>query len=247
MNGNEIQPGKEERRLAAVLQLNITYPKQKIAADDPRIQNSQDEAMQMLDREAKRQSGHLAIAPRGATLGVFPTARAASDCALEIQKAIRERNRGVSAEYRFHAKIALHLGDLIEEGGQVSGDAVEVTNWVAALADPGGVAMTGVLHTQIKSQIRLKSIRLGTYRFAPNTPRIPVFAVLPAGHSFLLWYLGKRRLRAAILAGGLIAGGITYVAVDQLLHQDLDFDAFSSPSLRWHYAGDGATGRSSPE
>jgi TolB-like protein/Tfp pilus assembly protein PilF len=90
----------------------------------------------------------------------FPSALNAVRCAYEIQKTTQEFNSSIPEERRVHLRIGVHLGDIVESEGDISGDAVNVASRIESLADSGGVCLTRQVydHVQNKSEIHLRSI-----------------------------------------------------------------------------------------
>ena len=92
----------------------------------------------------------------------FASALNAVRCAYDIQRSAREYNISLPEERRVHLRIGVHLGDVIESQGDVSGDAVNVASRIEHLAEDGGVCLTRQVydHVQNKIQLPLKSLGL---------------------------------------------------------------------------------------
>ncbi|MBI2948664.1 MAG: adenylate/guanylate cyclase domain-containing protein [Verrucomicrobia bacterium] len=54
----------------------------------------------------------------------FGSALEATRCAVEIQRALEQRNRTQATERRIRLRVGLHLGDVIHREGKVSGNAL---------------------------------------------------------------------------------------------------------------------------
>lgn len=52
----------------------------------------------------------------------------ALECAVEIQKELKDRNEELPKERRMPFRIGIHLGDVIEEEGKIYGDGVNRIN-----------------------------------------------------------------------------------------------------------------------
>ena len=91
----------------------------------------------------------------------FPSALNAVRCAYEIQKATREFNDSRPAEERVHLRIGVHLGDVLESHGDISGDAVNVASRIESLAESGGVCLTRQIHDQVENKIEVRFASLG--------------------------------------------------------------------------------------
>jgi adenylate cyclase len=90
----------------------------------------------------------------------FPNALDAVRCAYDIQRATREFNISLPAEKRIHLRVGLHLGDVVESQGDISGDAVNVASRIEPLAVDGGVCLTRQVfdHVVNKFELQLKSL-----------------------------------------------------------------------------------------
>jgi len=90
----------------------------------------------------------------------FPSALDATRCAYDIQRATREFNISLPEERRVHLRIGVHLGDVLESQGDISGDAVNVASRIEHLAEDGGVCLTRQVydHIQNKFDLPLKSL-----------------------------------------------------------------------------------------
>ncbi len=82
----------------------------------------------------------------------FDSALKAVQCAVNIQRRIFERNsEGVQASIKI--RIGVHLGDVVESGGDILGDAVNIAARIEPLADPGGVCVTSAVYEQVRTKV----------------------------------------------------------------------------------------------
>src|SRR5207244_11740096 len=56
----------------------------------------------------------------------FPSALDAVRCSYDIKGKAREHNAPLAEEKRVHLRIGIHLGDVVESEGDISGDAVKI-------------------------------------------------------------------------------------------------------------------------
>ncbi|HXW37996.1 MAG TPA: adenylate/guanylate cyclase domain-containing protein [Nitrososphaerales archaeon] len=91
----------------------------------------------------------------------FSNALDAVRCAYDIQRAIREFNIGVPAENRARLRIGVHLGDVVESQGDISGDAVNLASRVEPLAEAGGVCITRQVFDQVQNKLELPMESMG--------------------------------------------------------------------------------------
>src|SRR5690349_5469603 len=91
----------------------------------------------------------------------FASALNAVRCAYEIQKAAREFNSSLNEDRRVHLRVGVHLGDIVESEGDISGDSVNVASRIESLADDGGVCITRQVYDQVQTKFELPLESLG--------------------------------------------------------------------------------------
>jgi len=74
-------------------------------------------------------------------------------CAVDIQRGMRERNSDIPAEKRIQFRIGINVGDIIIDGDDIYGDGVNVAARLEALADPGGITVSRVVHDQVQDKL----------------------------------------------------------------------------------------------
>ncbi|MGA8276379.1 MAG: adenylate/guanylate cyclase domain-containing protein [Thermoplasmata archaeon] len=85
-------------------------------------------------------------------LVAFDSALKATQCAVSIQRRIHERNmEGGLAPIRI--RIGIHLGDVVQSGTDILGDAVNIAARIESIAEPGGISVSGAVHEQIRNKI----------------------------------------------------------------------------------------------
>ena len=86
----------------------------------------------------------------------------AVNCAIEVQRAMVERNAEVAPDKRIEFRIGIHLGDVVEESdGDLMGDGVNIAARLEGVAKPGGICISDDAFRQVKSRLDLKVTDLG--------------------------------------------------------------------------------------
>ena len=91
----------------------------------------------------------------------FPNAVDAVRCAYDIQRAVREFNLSLAAEKRIHLRVGVHVGEIVESQGDISGDAVNVASRIQPLAEDGGVCITRQVYDFVKNKLDIPLSSLG--------------------------------------------------------------------------------------
>src|SRR5215472_103599 len=94
----------------------------------------------------------------------FPSAVDAARGAYDVQRTIREFNFSLSSEKRIHLRIGIHVGEVIESEGDISGDAVNIASRIEPLAEDGGVCLSRQAYDHVQSKLDLAFSSLGPVR-----------------------------------------------------------------------------------
>ena len=136
-----------------------------------------DEQRRLVRPILARHSGREVKTIGDAFLVEFPDALDSIRCAYDIQRATREFNVSLPTEQRIHLRVGLHLGDVVESGGDISGDAVNIASRVVPLAEDGGVCLTRQVYDQVENKFELSMVSLGRKSMKNVTEPIEVFKV----------------------------------------------------------------------
>lgn len=109
----------------------------------------------------------------------FPNAVDAVRCGYDIQRAIREFNLTLDFDRRIHLRVGIHLGEVVESLGDISGDAVNVASRIEPLADDGGVCLSRQVYDHVKNKIDLQMTSLGAKSLKNVAELTEVFKIVP--------------------------------------------------------------------
>jgi TolB-like protein/tetratricopeptide (TPR) repeat protein len=128
--------------------------------------------------------------------------------AVDVQRAIAERNANVPEDRRITYRIGINIGDIIVEGEDIYGDGVNVAARLEGLADPGGICVARNVFNQVKAKVEVGFEDLGAQHVKNIPEPVPVFKVLldsPAkDHAAVPAPTPKRSLRWPLTAAGLV-------------------------------------------
>jgi TolB-like protein len=113
-----------------------------------------------------------------AFLVVFPNALDAVRCAYDIQRAAREFNISIPIDKRIHLRVGLHLGDIVESHGDISGDAVNVASRIEPLAEDGGVCLTRQVYDHVQNKFELSLLSIGDKALKNVSEPVEIFKVV---------------------------------------------------------------------
>jgi TolB-like protein/class 3 adenylate cyclase/Tfp pilus assembly protein PilF len=104
----------------------------------------------------------------------------AARCAVEMQRAMAERNAAVPAERRVEFRIGINLGDIVAEDHDIYGDGVNVAARLEALAEPAGICISEVVYDQIRDKLPYAFEDRGKHQVKNIARPVRVYAMTPA-------------------------------------------------------------------
>ena len=188
------------RRLAAVMFLDMCGYSAMMSKDEARALACVGELEKLLRAEVPRFGGRLVKFLGDGSMAEFPTALAAVRCSQSVLTTIESNNAWVPVANRYACRIGLHLGELVDVQDDIFSDTVNVAARVQPLADPGGIALTSFIYSQIKNQLDLKGTYLPPQKLKNIPERIRIFLVEPAGGEPASRALRRHRLLAIKVA-----------------------------------------------
>jgi adenylate cyclase len=83
----------------------------------------------------------------------FVSAIAALRCAVEVQRAIGERNAAAAPEQQIAFRMGINVGEIITDGTDMGGDGVHVAARLEALAEAGGICVSDGVYEDAEGKL----------------------------------------------------------------------------------------------
>jgi adenylate cyclase len=153
----------ETRKLAAILVSDVVGYSRLTGADEDRIlARLQALRSDLIDPTIAVHHGRVVKRTGDGAIVEFRSVVDAVNCALEIQKAMVERNAEVAPDKRIEFRIGIHLGDVVEESdGDLMGDGVNIAARLEGVAKPGAICLSEDAYRQVRGRLELKVSDLG--------------------------------------------------------------------------------------
>jgi len=88
----------------------------------------------------------------------FPSALDATLCAIAVQGMLHDRR--MARGDRFQHRIGIHVGDVLEKGGDILGDAVNIASRIEPLAEPGGICISEQVYDHVRNKVPYPMTRM---------------------------------------------------------------------------------------
>jgi TolB-like protein len=150
------------RRLAAILAADVAGYSRLMGADEEgTLERLKALRRELLDPKIAEHHGRIVKTTGDGLLVEFHSVVDAVRCAVEVQRAMAERNAGAPAEKRIEFRFGIHQGDIIVEDGDIFGDGVNLAARLEGLAEPGGICVSGRVRADAAGKVDVAFDDLG--------------------------------------------------------------------------------------
>ncbi|MEO6731596.1 MAG: adenylate/guanylate cyclase domain-containing protein [Ferruginibacter sp.] len=154
----------------------------------------------------------------------FNSAVEATECAIEIQSVLHNRNLTETLTRRIILRIGLHIGDVVYMDDNVHGDGVNIAARLEPLAPPGGICISEDVARQIRNKIQYPVQKIGAEKLKNISMPMDIYCIV------LPWLSNPKNLHrkisekkiltyGLILLGVCLLTGLTYFA-KELVQKD---------------------------
>ena len=169
--GNATQA--EQRRLAAIMFTDIVGFSRQMGADEARTLRLLAIHNQVIQQAVTAHKGVVIKTVGDAFLVDFPSVVNAVQCAQQIQAQFRAHNAEKEANEQIHVRIGIHLGDIVQQDGDVFGDGVNVASRLQGLAEPDTICISQKVYEEVEKKLALGTvISLGKPQAQEHCPAV---------------------------------------------------------------------------
>src|SRR6266545_601924 len=144
-----------ERKLAAILSADVAGYSRLMDEDEVGTLRTLTAHRAVMDPLIHQHRGRIVGTAGDSVLAEFASAVDAVQGAVEIQQALKAQNTTLPPERKMEFRIGINVGDVVVEGEQIYGDGVNVAARLQALADAGGIFISGTVYDQIENKLAL--------------------------------------------------------------------------------------------
>ncbi len=154
--------GRIQRRLAAILAADVVGYSRLMERDETgTLARFRTLRSEVFDPTTQQFDGRIFKNTGDGALAEFGSAVDAVQCAVEIQRALAERNAELPEAARIGLRIGISLGDVIVEGDDLYGNGVNVAARMEGLAEPGAICVSGNVHEHLGNALDVTFEDLG--------------------------------------------------------------------------------------
>ena len=144
-----------KRKLTAILSADAVGYSRLMAEDEASTVKTMASYREIMSSLIKQHRGRVVDSPGDNVLAEFSSVVDAVQCAVAVQNEFQTRNAELPENRRMEFRIGINLGDVIDEENRLYGDGVNISARLEALADAGGVCISGTAFDQVKGKLSL--------------------------------------------------------------------------------------------
>jgi adenylate cyclase len=167
-----------ERRLTAILAADVAGYSRLVGADDAgTLVQWKAHSNALIEPKAKEHRGRIVRVLGDSILIEFGSVIDAMRCAIDVQRGMAERNTDLPLDRRLEFRMGINFGELIIESGDFWGDGVNIAARLEALAEPGGICISGRVHEDVYGKIDVSFEDTGEQRLKNIARPVRVYRV----------------------------------------------------------------------
>ena len=132
---------------------------------------------ELIDPKITEHYGRIVRVTGDGLLVEFASVIAAVRCAVEVQRAMDTRNADVPQEKRIEFRMGINVGDIIIDGRDMWGDGVNVAARLEALAEPGGICVSGRVQEDVHGRLDIAFLDAGEQQLKNIARPVRVYRV----------------------------------------------------------------------
>jgi len=145
-----------QRRLAAILAADVVgYSRMMGVDEEGTLARLNALRRELLHPKIAEYNGRIVKTTGDGTLIEFPSAVDAVQHAVDVQQMLVRLNADLGESERIEIRIGINVGDVIIDNEDIFGDGVNVAARLEALADPGGICISGTVYDQVRGKLHL--------------------------------------------------------------------------------------------
>ncbi len=172
-----MEPNRVVRKLRAILSADVQGYSRLMGDDEIATVKTITEYREIFSAIVQRHSGRVVDSPGDNILSEFASVVDAVQCAVEIQKALKDKNEELPENRRMIFRMGINLGDVIQDADRIYGDGVNIAARIESLADGGGICISGSGYEQIENKLELGFHFIGKHTVKNIAKPIKVYKI----------------------------------------------------------------------
>ena len=150
------------RKLAAILAADVVGYSRLMGEDEEgTLARLNTLRRELLHPKISEYGGRIVKTTGDGTLIEFPSAVDAVNHAIDVQRSLANLAANEIHQSPMEFRMGINVGDVIVDGDDLFGDGVNVAARIEAIAEPGGISISGTVYDQVRGKLDLPFRDLG--------------------------------------------------------------------------------------
>jgi adenylate cyclase len=167
-----------QRKLAAILSADAAGFSRLMGDDEMATVRSLTKCRSLVSDIIVAHHGRVVDTPGDNMLAEFASAVDAVEAACAMQVQLRSCNADAPEHRRMNFRIGVNLGDVLAEDGRIYGDGVNIAARLEALADAGGICVSGKVHDEVCRKLDIRFVDLGMHELHNIAAPVQVYKIV---------------------------------------------------------------------
>jgi adenylate cyclase len=169
---------KSKRKLVAVVHADVKDYSRMMGEDDEYTVRTLASNRQEMSRLVEIHDGSVRDTAGDGFLVEFPSVVDAVKFSVEFQRGMKKRNSDLPEAKKMEFRIGVNIGDVIQDGGTIYGDGVNIAARLESLADPGGICISGGAYEHVKNRLDVGFEHVGDKSVKNIAEAVPTYKVI---------------------------------------------------------------------
>ena len=171
-------PEEFKRKLTAILSADVKGYSRLMGEDEEWTVRTLKVYKDLMGSLFQQHRGRVVDATGDNLMAEFASVVDAVECAIEIQKKLKNKNSALPDDRKMEFRIGVNLGDVIEDEDRLYGDGVNIAARIEGLAEPGGICISGTVYDQVERKLSVEHEYLGEQEVKNIVRPVRVYRVL---------------------------------------------------------------------
>ena len=169
---------RAKRKLSAIFSADVKGYSRMMGEDELATVETLKKYRRVISYLIDEFQGRVIDSPGDNLLAEFGSVVDVVECAVTIQKDLKEKNDDLTENRRMEFRIGVNLGDVIEDEGRIYGDGVNIAARIEGMAEGGGICISRATYDQIKRKLNFRYEYLGEHSVKNIDEPIRVYKIL---------------------------------------------------------------------
>jgi class 3 adenylate cyclase len=156
-----MEPNEVQRKLTTIFSTDVKGYSRLMADDETATIRTLTAYKEVISTHIEKHGGRVIDSPGDNLLAEFGSVVRAVESAVEIQRALKEKNEELPENRKMEFRIGINLGDVVVEGERLYGDGVNIAARLEGLAKGGGICISGKVYAEVKNRLGFAHEYLG--------------------------------------------------------------------------------------